>query len=381
MKTTINSLQDRYQDSTDRLNLSRSPHTLARIYVEVTNRCNLNCSMCIRNNWNHELGSMSRKTLLKMLSDIQSFSPFPEIFFGGYGEPLSHPEIINFVQDTKKFGARTSLVTNGTLLSPELSKDLILSGLNQLWVSLDGMHHDNPKNDVMQKIIHNLEIFQDLKSNPQLKRNNRKEPEVGIVYVLTKTNSSDLLDLFDLGKDLGVKSFFITYLEAFSEEMAGEIPYQVDQWRNPLSPSTDQSTLTDLIKKLQSVGPEIIVEGSLTNPSTRCPFAERGEIALRWDGEVSPCLPLLYNHTSIVGKWKSQVYSYSLGNINSKSFQEIWFDQEFEAFTKRLLEKDFSPCLNCRDCWLSEDNRLDCMGYEHPTCGGCLWAHGVIACP
>lgn len=382
MKTTINSLQDRNRDSTDRVNLSSSPPTLTRIYIEVTNRCNLNCRMCIRNNWNHDLGSMPRKTFRKMLNDIQEFSPFPEIFFGGYGEPLSHPDIINFIQDTKKIGAQTSLVTNGTLLSPEVSKDLILSGLNRLWISLDGMHHDNLQNDeILPQIIHNLEIFQDLKNNPQLKRKNREEPEVGMVYVLTKTNSSDLTDLFDLGKDLGVKSFFITNLEAYSEELAGEISYQLDQWREPLFPGPDLLDLPDIVNKLQSEGGEVSVEGSLTNPSTRCPFAEKGEIALRWDGEVSPCLPLLYDHTSIVGRWKNQVYSYTLGNIDSKSLHEIWLDQEFEALIKRLLEEDFSPCVNCRDCWLSEDNRLDCMGYEHPTCGGCLWAHGVIACP
>jgi len=382
MKITINSLQDRNRDSTDRLNISRSHHTLTRIYLEVTNRCNLNCRMCIRNNWNHELGSMSRKTFLKMLTDIQGFSPFPEIFFGGYGEPLSHPDIINFVQDVKNIGARTSLVTNGTLLSPEISKDLIRSGLNRLWISLDGMHLDNLQNDdILPQIIHNLEIFQDLKNNPQLKRNNRDEPEVGMVYVLTKTNSSALTDLFDLGKDLGIKSFFITNLEAYSEELAGEIPYQVAQWRGAAFPGPDLLNLPDIVNKFQREGGGISVEGSLINPSTRCPFAVKGEIALRWDGEVSPCLPLLYDHTSIVGRWKNQVYSYTLGNIESKSLQEIWLDQEFEAFIKRLLEEDFSPCVNCRDCWLSEDNRLDCMGYEHPTCGGCLWAHGVIACP
>ena len=366
----------------DKLNPSSSPHTLTRIYIEVTNRCNLNCSMCIRNNWNHELGSMSRKTFLKLLNDMQGFSPLPEIFFGGYGEPLSHPDIINLIQNTNKLGARTSLVTNGTLLSPEMSKDLILSGLDRLWISLDGMHQDNyPNDDYLSQIIHNLEIFQDIKNNPQLKQNNREAPEVGMVYVLTKNNSSDLPDLVDLGKYLGVKSIFITYLEAYSEEMAGEIPYQADKLRDLASPNTDQSDLADLINKLQSEESEISIEGSLTNPSTRCPFAERGEIALRWDGEVSPCLPLLYDHTSIVGRWKSQVHSYSLGNIDSISLQDIWLDQEFETLIQRLLDKDFSPCVNCRDCWLSEDNRLDCMGYEHPTCGGCLWAHGIISCP
>ena len=163
-----------------------------------------------------------------------------------------------------------------------------------------------------------------------------------------------------------------------TEEMAGETPYQVDQLRRPGSWLSAQA---NLLKELQGVDNGIVIEGSLVNPAIRCPFAEKGEIALRWDGEISPCLPLLYDHVSFTESWKHQVNSYSIGNIQSKSMQEIWTDQIFKDLRERLLGDNFSPCLSCQNCWLSEDNHLDCMGYEHPTCGGCLWARGLISCP
>lgn len=361
---------------------NESSNFINRIIVEVTNRCNLDCSMCVRKSWNYELGSISRRIYMKLLHDIQGTSHLPEIFFGGYGEPLSHPDIITMIRKAKEIGARTGLVTNGTLLSPGMSRALIRSGLDRLWISLDGMHHGSFQNeDHWPQLIHNLEIFQDLKNNPHLKRDNLEDPEVGFVFVLTKSNSSNLTELVDLGIHMGVKSFFITNLEAYSEEMAGKIPYQAVQRWDPASRNTDQSDLADLVNKLKSKAAEINIEGSLTNPSSRCPFAEKGDIAVRWDGYVSPCLPLLYSHTSIVGSWKHQVYSYTLGNITSRSLQDIWLDQKYTNLREKLLEEVFSPCVNCRDCWLSEDNRLDCMGFEHPTCGGCLWAHGVIGCP
>jgi len=319
---------------------------------------------------------MSREIFEKLLDDIHEFSKPPEIFFGGYGEPLSHPDIIDMIRGVKNLGARVGLVSNGTLLSPALSQALIQSGLDKLWISLDNIHRGSILKDQgtysQQNVIKNLEVFLDLKHNRQA------SPDVGLVFVLTRSNSSEAQELLDLGKKFDLRSFFITNLEALSEEMAWEIPYRADQLRRPGSWLTAQS---NLIKELQGADDGIIIEGSLGNPATRCPFAEKGEIALRWDGEVSPCLPLLYDHASFVGSWKHQVDSYSLGNIQTRSIQEIWTDQEFEALRERLLGEYFSPCLSCRDCWLSEDNRLDCMGYEHPTCGGCLWAQGVIGCP
>lgn len=319
---------------------------------------------------------MSGDVFERLLDDIQEFSKPPEVFFGGYGEPLSHPDIIDMIQRVKILGVRVGLVSNGTLLSPVLSQDLIQSGLDKLWISLDDIHQDSilegQGTHTRQNVQKNLEEFLDLEHDLQV------GPEVGLVFVLTKSNASQAKDVVDMGIRLGVKSFFITNLEALSEEMADETPYQLDQFRRPGSWRTAQS---NLIKEFQGADNGIVIEGSLVNPTTHCPFAEKGELVLRWDGEVSPCLPLLYDHSSFVGSWERHVDSYSIGNIQGKSIQVIWTDQKYIDLRERLLVENFSPCLSCRDCWLSEDNHLDCMGYEHPTCGGCLWAGGLITCP
>jgi len=351
---------------------------LNRIIVEATNHCNLDCSMCIRTTWSSETGHMSSEVFERLLDDIQDFSKPPEIFFGGYGEPLSHPDIIEMIRGVKVLGVHVGLVSNGTQLSPTLSQDLIQSGLDKLWISMDDIHQDSilegQGTDARQNVQNNLEGFLDLKYDQQM------GPEVGLVFVLTKSNSSQIQEVLDLGKRLGLRSFFITNLEALSEEMAGETPYRADQFRRPGSWLSAQSNLIEELE-LQGVDYRINIEGSLVNPTTRCPFAEKGEIAMRWDGEVSPCLPLLYDHVSFVDSWKHQVDSCSIGNIQARSIQEIWSDQQYKDHRERLLSEIFSPCLSCQNCWLSEDNRLDCMGYEHPTCGGCLWAHGLIGCP
>ena len=117
----------------------RQPVThLAKVYIEPTNCCNLECRTCIRNTWDEPMGKMSPKTFRRILKGLQSFSPVPSVFFGGFGEPLSHPDIINMITQTKALGASVEMITNGTLLTREMSRRLIESGLDMLWVSVDG---------------------------------------------------------------------------------------------------------------------------------------------------------------------------------------------------------------------------------------------------
>ena len=356
--------------------LNQIEQPLNRIIVEATNCCNLNCSMCIRGTWKYSTGYMSSSTFSALLDDLRDLSPAPEVFFGGYGEPLSHPEILNMIRDVKATGARAGLVSNGTLLTPGLSRDLILSGLDRLWISLDNIHQDSIQENLPAQsgplILQNLEDLLDQeKELPE-------GPDVGLVIVLNQTNSSTISDLINQGIKIGIKSFFFTNLEAFSEDMARETLYQPEQLRRPGSWLANHATLS---RELAGLNNDIIIEGVMADARTRCPFAEKGEIVLRWDGEVCPCLPLLYDHTSFLGSWKHQVDSCSFGNILTRSIQQVWSDLEFNTLRDRLLGEKFSPCLSCRDCWLSDDNQMDCMGYGHPTCGGCLWADGIISCP
>ena len=118
--------------------LHRPVTQLAKIYLEPTNRCNIDCRTCIRQGWETELGKMSLVTFERILESVARISPRPTIFFGGLGEPLFHQQIIDMVARVVSLGARAELITNGTLLDENRSKELIAAGLDTLWVSIDG---------------------------------------------------------------------------------------------------------------------------------------------------------------------------------------------------------------------------------------------------
>jgi MoaA/NifB/PqqE/SkfB family radical SAM enzyme len=160
-----------------------------------------------------------------------------------------------------------------------------------------------------------------------------------------------------------------------------DLPYSMGELRQPGSWHIGSNSLLRKIDKVTANNPEVSIAGALTDRRDRCPFAERGDLVLRWDGEISPCLPLLRDHVTYIGSWEHKQYSYSLGNILNHSLKEVWADARATQLRDRLLEREFSPCLSCRDCWFSDDNRQYCQGFDHPTCGGCLWTEGLIDCP
>src|SRR5512141_1896742 len=63
------------------LYLRPSINTLKRVYVEVTNKCNLNCSTCMRNVWDVQYGHMSMELFEQILANLDKVPEKPELFF------------------------------------------------------------------------------------------------------------------------------------------------------------------------------------------------------------------------------------------------------------------------------------------------------------
>jgi MoaA/NifB/PqqE/SkfB family radical SAM enzyme len=75
------------------------------------------------------------------------------------------------------------------------------------------------------------------------------------------------------------------------------------------------------------------------------------------------------------------VRGHVLSNLTGQDLKSIWETPDYVAFRKRVQEFDFAPCTWCAGCEMAEKNEEDCFGNGFPTCGGCLWAQGVIQCP
>jgi radical SAM protein with 4Fe4S-binding SPASM domain len=124
-----------------------------------------------------------------------------------------------------------------------------------------------------------------------------------------------------------------------------------------------------------------IAGSSLGERNNRCPFIEKGALAIRWDGDVSPCLALLHDHKAYLYRYERSLKRHVVGNVLDQNIEQIWNKPEYLSFRSRLQEFDFSPCIHCGGCDFIESIQEDCIGSPIPTCGACLWAQGVIQCP
>ena len=93
----------------------------AKVYVEISNLCNLSCRFCPGTK--RPKGRMDADRLSVILEKLKGYTEF--VYFHLMGEPLLHPELPRFLELAGGMGFKVILTTNGTLL--EERKALLLS--------------------------------------------------------------------------------------------------------------------------------------------------------------------------------------------------------------------------------------------------------------
>ena len=83
-----------------------------KIYIEITNDCNLSCSFCIKNKRIKKY--MSFKEFKTVLNNIENYTKY--IYLHVLGEPLMHPSINEFINYASK-RYKVNITTNGYLIN------------------------------------------------------------------------------------------------------------------------------------------------------------------------------------------------------------------------------------------------------------------------
>ena len=112
-----------------------------------------------------------------------------------------------------------------------------------------------------------------------------------------------------------------------------------------------------------------------------CDYIEKGSMTVGWNGNVSPCWPLMHTHTSYLHKKERRSRRHIIGNVRKRTLNDLWLDPGYVAYRQRVQSFAFPPCTFCGGCELSVSNEEDCISNEFPVCGGCMWAQGVVQCP
>jgi len=374
---------------------------LKKLYIEPTTLCNLNCKMCFRHMWFDEnLCHMSMEVFKRILSTMPK--SVETVFFGGMGEPLFHPNIAEMIALAAATGADVELLTNGTLLTDVMINSILDAGLSRLWVSIDDLETDssiNASSDISaghSGHVHSGQVLSNIRSFNRLRQKKLSSVSLGITFVAMKSNVHQLSKLpFFIAQHL-VDEVNVSNISPTDKASQDEMLYtnMVNMYTGPA-----KGNLFPIVRMpyMDMNIPEAAagIRGLMSKqnfdlyfndqPVLRktgyCKFVREGMCFVRSDGEVCPCMALLHNGYTWMNNTERKIYHCTFGNIGCMGLDEIWNSAKYRAFRRKFDEFDFSPCMYCGHCERFSDNTSDCFGNEHPTCGGCLWAEGVLSCP
>lgn len=127
-----------------------------KIYLEITNACNLSCTFCIKNQ--RKINYLSEEEFKTILNKLEPYTNY--LYFHVLGEPLMHPMINEFINIASK-SFKVMITTNGYLT------DKIENNKNIRQVNIS-IHSFNDKYGVsIEDYMHNI-----FKSVDKLVKNN-----------------------------------------------------------------------------------------------------------------------------------------------------------------------------------------------------------------
>jgi len=108
---------------------------MKKVYIELTNRCNLNCEMCYRHSWENTLGDMSKEIIDKISAHLNGTKG---IVFGGIGEPTIAKEFEYAVEKFKQYDLE--ITTNGIVRKSII--EILCKNFKKIIISVDGTEDD-----------------------------------------------------------------------------------------------------------------------------------------------------------------------------------------------------------------------------------------------
>ena len=115
-----------------------------RVYIEITNRCNLACDFC--HGTKRPLGTMPPEDFRRIAKKLRGETSY--LYLHVLGEPLLHPQLKELLAIAGELGFRVCLVTNGTLLHKRREELLAAKSLHKVSVSLHSFEGNGGAGDL-----------------------------------------------------------------------------------------------------------------------------------------------------------------------------------------------------------------------------------------
>lgn len=343
----------------ENLQSNKGPYKLD---VFLTNRCNLRCMFCEFPNFSGEASKQEVPTE-KMLDLIESTAKLRCINFSILGgEPFIRKDAIVIFRKAQEKGMRTSLVTNGTLMTGEKAEALVDMEWNNLLFSLDGATaetHDHLRGikGSFQKTTDAIRNIQEIKRQKKSSR-----PNLEINFVLCKKNYQEISELMRFCSGLGIEKVNILPMIPFTENSH---EYQIKE--------EDGDEVLHFLKEAEKVAEENEVTSNIDSIAKDFAYTKsdqaktvilnekkepesKGKVAC-YSPWIGLCVSSEGNVTPCAAAANSDALH--LGNVKIDSLEKIWNGKELKAIRKRMKNWDLpEDCQTCCTLMIEESREL-----------------------
>lgn len=282
------------------------------ITVEPTNACQNKCVYCSRQLMNRKIGFMSIDTMDAIAKEAGAHGA--AIRHGGFGEPLMHPKITDIVSACKKHNVLTTVFSNCNLLTEDMMRSFIDSGLDEIRFSSSGITPDE-HNEIRKNSNYNKDFDAKLRMAYEIREKmNSKRPFL--------TLYSNVID-YDT--------------EVFREN--------IDRYKNRYIEYADKVdidlTMFSRVKHLDHVK-DLYLRQKVEEVHKKCVTLFL-KVIVHWNGDVFAC-DRVYNYE----------HQYYLGTIGKEGFT---IEKGYNSDIMAELRQNLSYSMNhnqyalCKDCY------------------------------
>jgi len=299
-------------------NKTYSPYPL-KAKIEISRRCNLNCRMCIRPHLPTypDMEFADFKKILRQLPNLLVFSPH------GYGEPLIHPQFLEFMQYVTQQKIRIHLVTNGTLLTHDLTQAFIET-CKPLKITFSIDAGTKKLYEWIRRGANFETTIQNIRSTVEAKNKFKTNTRIVWYCTIAKYNYHEILEMVNLAEQTGMDA--INFTDLTLHEFGLAKPDQSIRKQNLTS------EVAETVKKLQRIY-DIPITYRIAQPLESACKLPWLQTFIQVNGDVYPCTDTL---------------DHKLGNIHESSFKEIWNNTKMRMFRNQFFsKKPFEECQKC----------------------------------
>lgn len=302
------------------------------LFIEPTNLCQLRCPLCPNILQKREKQIMSFE-VFKYIIDTLGRYAF-HIFLHNKGEPTLNKDVWRFIEYAKRKNVAVTMSTNLSYhMTEQEAERLLLSGLDTLVISMDGIHEDTYKKYRVggnyNLVLQNIELL--VRKKRALRQ---KRPLLEWQYIVFRHNENDISEAKKMVKELGLDCFAL---------IKAVLPHgnRNNALREEWFPKDERFR----IKKGYDIADNI---------NGKCWYLWR-TVVINSDGGISPCC-YVADPTSDFG---------NIRNMKEKSFHDVWNNSRYRMArglfnksedTRENITSENIVCMKCSVVMGRNDN-------------------------